>query len=193
MLASHWQITPGTGNCLPCRAQGMGISVVPVGTVHDAVIDTVQSVVNERFQVPVKVAGPLDIPDDAYVSTREQYRGELLLKMLEQIDERYHQIGITIADMYFQDRDYVFGLAETDGNALVSCARLTRTRDGTKTVEPGRVTARIRKEVVHELGHVYGLRHCTNRSCVMSFSGDVEGIDQKSDTFCRVCMDELSV
>jgi archaemetzincin len=49
----------------------------------------------------------------------------------------------------------------------------------------------LRKEALHELGHAYGLLHCSLRECVMHASSYVEDIDSKGGFFCPLCQTEL--
>jgi predicted Zn-dependent protease len=53
------------------------------------------------------------------------------------------------------------------------------------------LTERLRKEVIHELGHTFSLYHCINPVCVMRSSTYVEDIDQKDWKFCPKCRKEL--
>ncbi|MFN3466335.1 MAG: archemetzincin, partial [Candidatus Brocadiales bacterium] len=46
---------------------------------------------------------------------------------------------------------------------------------------------RMVKEAVHEIGHVWGMRHCPDPCCVMFFSNSLADTDRKSDTFCKNC------
>ncbi|MFN8009739.1 MAG: Zn-dependent protease, partial [Terriglobia bacterium] len=50
---------------------------------------------------------------------------------------------------------------------------------------------RCEKEAVHELGHTFGLVHCSDYSCVMSHSNSVDQIDLKSNRFCPTCLQSL--
>jgi archaemetzincin len=46
---------------------------------------------------------------------------------------------------------------------------------------------RLEKEIVHELGHMFGLYHCHQFECVMRSSTYVEEIDLKREEFCPAC------
>jgi archaemetzincin len=46
---------------------------------------------------------------------------------------------------------------------------------------------RFKKEVIHELGHTFGLVHCPGPTCVMRSSTYVEDIDQKNSSLCIKC------
>ncbi|MHA2244357.1 MAG: hypothetical protein ACXADY_05270 [Candidatus Hodarchaeales archaeon] len=48
----------------------------------------------------------------------------------------------------------------------------------------------LKKEITHELGHVFGLEHCT-LPCVMTFSNSVWEARLKSSTFCEKCLKQL--
>jgi archaemetzincin len=43
------------------------------------------------------------------------------------------------------------------------------------------------KEVIHELGHTFGLIHCPRPECVMSRSVNLVQVDAKNGGLCRDC------
>lgn len=51
---------------------------------------------------------------------------------------------------------------------------------------------RLCKEVIHEAGHVLGLPHCMNQTCVMHYSQALQDTDAKGCSFCPQCALELS-
>ncbi|MGC8542816.1 MAG: matrixin family metalloprotease, partial [Vulcanisaeta sp.] len=50
---------------------------------------------------------------------------------------------------------------------------------------------RLLKEVLHELGHAFGLDHCSDPRCVMYFSNTIEDTDRKGPQYCPRCMARL--
>jgi archaemetzincin len=100
-----------------------------------------------------------------------------------------HGLALVNADLYVPKLNFIFGLAEFDGNALVALPRLSPTFYGYPENEK-LYYKRITKEVLHELGHVLGLRHCHNR-CVMRFSNSLSDTDEKPVEFCPSCLKKL--
>ncbi len=93
------------------------------------------------------------------------------------------RVYVIEGDGYIPGYNFVFGLALPDvGTAVVFTGRL----GGPKLAE------RLSKEVAHEGGHLYGLGHCADPACVMSFSNSIIDVDAKSPRFCSRCRIRLS-
>lgn len=125
---------------------------------------------------------------------REQYHATLLLA--EVLRHRPasvgYIVGITEMDLFIPVLTFVFGQAQLGGPAaVVSVMRLHPDYYGLPADE-GLLLDRTVKEVVHELGHGFGLVHCPDYSCVMSSSTYVEDVDLKAESYCPECLDFLA-
>jgi archaemetzincin len=98
-------------------------------------------------------------------------------------DEAFDRIlAVTNYDLYANNLNFVFGLADTpEKSAVISLFRL---RVG---ADEERFHSRVIKEAVHELGHTWGLSHCQNPRCVMHFSNSLEDTDRKETEWCESC------
>ena len=90
-------------------------------------------------------------------------------------------LGIAEVDLFIPILTFVFGEAQLDGpGAIVSMHRLNNKFYGMPE-NNALLVQRIVKESIHELGHTFGLLHCSSPGCVLNSSTYVEDIDQKSD------------
>ena len=131
--------------------------------------------------------------DFAFDTQRRQYASTAVLEMLNRLRPRDARklIGITEGDLYIPVLTFVFGHAQLGGRAaVVSLARLRQEFYG---LEPNREVflERVRKEALHEAGHLFGLVHCADPDCAMSLSTGVQQIDRKRAGFCVSCAAQL--
>lgn len=124
----------------------------------------------------------------AFDERRRQYHSTAILQKLEKAAEPdVRVLGVTACDLYVPVLTFVFGEAQLEGSsAVVSMARLKDEFYGLPP-RPDLLHERLLKEAVHELGHTFGLRHCSDWQCVMSSSHAVERLDIKSVEFCAAC------
>ncbi len=131
----------------------------------------------------------------SFRSQRRQYDAGVFLKELAPAvaSEADKAVFITRDDLFGSHFPFVFGMAKGK-SCIVSLARLDPRFYGPIS-SPATANAlfkeRIAKEVVHELGHTFGLGHCRNRKCVMAFSRSLEGVDAKGKSFCKRCKKEI--
>jgi archaemetzincin len=130
----------------------------------------------------------------AFDSSRRQWNSTILLA------ELIHQhpfpesktIAVVEVDLFIPVLTFVFGEAQLEGGAaVISTARLLQQFYGLPP-DDEQTLCRLEKEIVHELGHTFGLFHCRHFECVMRSSTYVEEIDLKSAELCADCRALLS-
>jgi len=169
------------------------IILISFGYFEKGLLELIVDDVEREFSVPVKTReGFLDL-SEYYDPARKQYNGNELLKEIELqfATETTKTLGLFNVDLFIPILTYIFGQAFLNGRSgIASIYRLSNERYGIKK-DQAIFVDRIRKEVIHELGHTFGLYHCSNPTCVMRSSTYVEDIDQKEHSLCRKCKDEL--
>jgi predicted Zn-dependent protease len=94
---------------------------------------------------------------------------------------------VTAQDLCIPILTFVFGDAQLNGKAAI--VSLFRPRGDAGGPLPPRpiFLRRLIKLSLHELGHTFGLEHCSEDSCLMGFSSNLEKLDQKDTAFCDYC------
>ena len=145
--------------------------------------------VTRAFGRAARWRAPIDLPSRAYDARRDQHDSTALLHEVRArvAEGSWKVLAVTAVDICIPSLTFIFGRAELGGViALLSVARLRDEFHGAPP-NPDRFSARLRKEVLHELGHTFGLVHCDNAVCAMSFSKDVLAIDKKAERLCADC------
>ncbi|MFX1300553.1 MAG: archaemetzincin family Zn-dependent metalloprotease [Promethearchaeota archaeon] len=132
----------------------------------------------------------LPVPEDAYDSKRRQYRAQPFLDTLDTfVPPDLHSLALVNYDLFVPRLNFIFGVAQPGGHALVALPRLRPSFYKLPT-DDATYFERVTKEVIHELGHVLGLDHCT-QFCVMRFSNTLADTDQKPGEYCQSCKKAL--
>jgi archaemetzincin len=149
--------------------------------------------VNHELLLPVKVRAEYIDLADFFDPARRQYDANRLLKLLESDfgENSVKTIGLFNVDLFIPILTYIFGQAFLDGRtAIASVYRLSNDLYGMKK-DDDLTISRFKKEVIHELGHTMGLIHCHVPSCVMRSATYLEDIDQKAESFCNSCKENI--
>ncbi len=165
------------------------VCIIPIGTIDKEILHYTQKELEDRFNVKIDIGRQLEDPTYAYHKHKKQYHSTKILKQIHKSRlTGYDRIlGIADVDLYVPERTFVFGEAEI--KKKVAVISLTRLRQEFYDL-PEDFTLfrkRIIIEAVHELGHTYGLRHCTNNKCVMFLSNTISDTDHKGADLCSNC------
>jgi len=130
-----------------------------------------------------------------YVNERRQIDAQVLLDSIRTYKHRHALTDplllVVHQDLFKNGNSFVFGLArEAAGVAVISTARLGNEyygRDG----NDDDLIDRITKEGAHEVGHLFGLEHCSNRECIMFRPDTLDELDRKKKMLCPTCREQL--
>lgn len=167
------------------------LALVPIGEVDQTLVRDLSREL-DFFKLRTVTEMPEPEPAYAYESSRNQYRSSMILHRLRSrsINDDI-VLGVTSVDLFSKNLTFVFGEAEVGGKvAVISLVRLRPEFYG-RRADYGVFLKRVKKEAVHEIGHVLGLKHCENLDCVMRFSENIKDTDNKNGQFCGRCQQKL--
>lgn len=158
------------------------VILVPLRSFPEDLLAQVEQTLERELLVQVRRHAPAPLPKSAYYQPRRRYRAEQLLDHLltfvQDEPESTRVLGLTEVDISTTKGDIldwgIFGLAYSPGrSAVVSSHRLKR-----RTKNRERVRFRVANTALHEIGHSFGLPHCTEPRCPMQ---DAEGGIENTD------------
>ena len=165
------------------------LCLVPIGSVPERALQWIEDASAEWFPMPIRRLPSLPIPKDAYDQKRGQYQSVEFMKMLAQSapHDAARVLGVTDVDLAIPMLSFLFGQAQFDGPiAVVSLCRLHQEFYGLPGQE-SLLRERAVKEVLHEMGHTFGLVHCSEPTCAMSLSTHIALVDAKGERYCSKC------
>lgn len=137
----------------------------------------------QTFEKPL-----LENLDFSFDPIRKQYYST---KILERLSDNIPSnaikvIAITDVDLFIPILTYVFGEAQLGGEAcIISTYRL---KESYHSIDSRPIyRRRMIKEVIHELGHTFNLRHCKDHKCIMHYCRGIDDVDRKTEELCRYC------
>lgn len=160
------------------------------------------------LQIPVtrKISSILGVPASVsenrvrmmgYVDGRKQIDAQVLLDSIQVYKHRHALIDPVLLvihqDIFNTNHTFVFGLArQSVGAAVVSTSRLTNEYYG-RQMSDDDLIERITKEGAHEIGHLFGLEHCSDAECIMFKPDTLDELDRKKKMLCEQCRKALDI
>ena len=165
------------------------LGLKPYGAIDPDLVEGLVGPLRLIFPLPAEILPAAVVPPDAFKPNRGQYLStDLLVDLVDHAPPGCARIlGMTDVDLFIPILTYVYGEAMLPGRAaVVSSCRLAQDPLA-GNVDYRVLRDRVLKEAAHELGHTFGLTHCDDKRCAMSFSHSLEQLDQKQASFCRYC------
>jgi archaemetzincin len=163
--------------------------IVAVGNVSLEALNWLDTAAAEWFPFPVRRLPSLAIPEGSYDAARRQYQSVEVMKALAQTapSDTARLLGVTEVDLAIPMLTFLFGQAQLEGRvAVVSLCRLRQEFYGLPAND-SLLRERTIKEMLHELGHTFGLIHCSEPQCAMSLATHVDLVDAKRERYCGRC------
>lgn len=151
---------------------------------YEAICESLQPIVNEllEYEFPKKPRyskvfneSEEKIYIDAFDESRMQYDAAYILNNIANAP-RVIKIFVIHKDLYYPGYKFLYGAA-LNGKIIISDKRIYNNKN-------------FKKELLHEIGHALGLKHC-NRQCVMKPETSRKSIKDKSDDFCFLCRKKI--
>lgn len=161
------------------------VYIQPLGYVDIKNIYTVKDAIKSFYGFDCVILKQVNHNKSLYAVSKTRYDASKILEHFR--DPAKHIIVITQKDIAIRKNDKftewgIFGLGSMNHfTCVVSTFRLRFSKD------------RLKKVIIHELGHNFGLNHCTSdKSCLMSAAnGKIDQLDHEKFYFCKSCKSKL--
>lgn len=168
------------------------ISLSNIGQIDASIPNFLKGELGNVFIPEIELGPNIEIPLASFNPNRNQYNSTMIMDELKKIPGDYEKLlGIIDADLYVESFNFIFGESIVGGKtAIIS---LTRLRQGFYDLKENKEIfyERTLKEAIHELGHSYGVSHCKNPTCIMTFSNSIKDTDRKGRFFCNHCKHQI--
>ena len=144
--------------------------------------------IHRTFGFQAEIKSLLQDINFAYDLKRDQYHSTVILEKLANTSpsQTFKVAAITNKDLFIPILTHVYGEAQLAGKACI--VSIYRLQEGLSIAAIEKeFENRVLKEVLHELGHTFNLRHCNDKSCIMHYCRSIKDVDRKSDQLCRYC------
>jgi archaemetzincin len=170
------------------------IAFVPFNSFDISEIKNVLTEISTFYNKPVIILPRAFIPSNSFDHIIEQYSADSILDLLTKMkpDSIVEVVGLTNEPIfsinkkrYYEQK--IFGFGDHPGNVcIVSDTRL-------KIADNEIYNSRLKKVIIHEIGHNMGLSHCKNDQCTMSEkNGNLKNLDNTEVYYCSDCRKKVN-
>ena len=168
------------------------IILIFLSEISPHLMTVLQNSLHETFHTDIEIMPHFTDLGYAYDRNRKQYISPRVLSRLRSIKKDHSDkiLAVTDVDMYSPGYDFVYGEADIKaGIATLSINRLVSENQSVQTT-PGLIAERVIREATHEVGHLFGLGHCNNSTCVMRTCTCLEEVDAANGGLCKDCAEK---
>ncbi len=170
------------------------VAIQPLGLVKKEDIARVEAGIRALYTVNIEILPEKPMPKAAYYPPRDRYKAEDILDILAlEPQARFNKIlaltGRDISVTTDEGKDWgVMGIGQLGGKVCIVSTFRLRFGKPSEAVYYSRLT----KVANHELGHTFGVDHCTVAGCLMQDKhGKIATVDSESGKPCAVCAAKL--
>jgi len=169
--------------------------VLPLGEFNDdaPALDELQ-VYMEAYYTPLKIKMLDPIEAEKVKATSRMNAGQLQWKTPDILKwmkakipkDAYGMLAVTMTDLYPDEKwNFVFGQASFKERVGV----FSFARYGAEDKKVALI--RAAKVLTHEMGHMFGIKHCTFYQCNMNGANHLTEMDNAPPNLCNVCLRKL--
>jgi archaemetzincin len=170
------------------------VAILPLDGCTPRQISVVTAALKQRYQCSITVLPPTPGPRSAWYAPRQRYLADEAVAALAPRKPPGADVllGITDKDLGVhligERASGIMGMAEPDqGVGIASSHRLRLSAASDALFD-----ARLGKVAAHELGHCFGLLHCSDRQCLMQAAqGSIFTYDAIEGKLCASCQSKL--
>lgn len=170
------------------------VGLISLSRSMDSTLPYLQAEVESFYHCNAVILPHSAVPQRAFYAPGNRYRADTILNFLQTFskDSIAFVAGFTDVDISATVGNHadwgVFGLGLCPGPAcIISSFRLDNDHPRAQHLR-----TRVRNVLLHELGHNFGLPHCSNLNCLMKdANGKLASVDGDSVTLCPSCKSGL--
>ena len=176
------------------------IALQPIGNIPENTLNILKHNIEHQYKSTVIILPTITLPDNFINYEKgKRYAASSVIKHLKEVmpDTVQYIVGITNEDIYTTKKDKwgnirkpestykiwgILGLGYKPGKScIISTARLYSDNEY-------QYMERIIKITLHEIGHNYGLDHCTDKNCLMTDAAErISTVDNAKNHLCSKC------